>query len=359
MRAPGGALTDLLAGARADGVFSAAAWAVGDADGHRVRGTLGTRAWPDLPEVTGAGDGIDAAPLDGTELFDLASVTKPLVALAAAVLVERGALADDDTVARLLPAHRGTPAADATLAQLLLHTSGLPGRVPLWREHGTREALLRAVAELPLAHRPGTQVDYSSQGFILIGLMLEAATGAPLDELVTDLVAGPAGARGLTFAPGPGVPVVATERCAWRGRVVQGQVHDENAVVLGRPAGHAGLFGTLDDVAAVGRALVRTLDDRVLMSPAALAAMIRTDSPSPARSRGWQNNDPAEPVAGGRVGPRTFGHTGFTGTSLFVDPDTRRWYVLLTNRVHVSREGTGVVAVRARFHDLAHDTAGG
>lgn len=347
-----GALGELLERARAAGVFSAAAWAVGDADRTVAAGTLGSRARPELA----ADDDLDASDVDGSELYDLASVTKPLLAVAVLALVESGELSLDGTVGAVLSGFRGSPVGTATLRGLLLHTSGLPGRVPLYLEHGDRESLLAALARLPLANEPGTWVDYSSQGFVLLGLIAEAATGRALDTIIDDLVSVPAGARTLTFDPAAsGLPCVATERCAWRGRVVQGQVHDENAVVLGAPAGHAGLFGTLDDVAAIGRALVRNAAGPVLLGPAALSRMTRTTTSglNLARNLGWQRRDAVDPFAGHRVGPQSYGHTGFTGTSLVVDPDAARWYVLLTNRVHPSRDDTRILGVRRSFHDVA------
>ena len=353
-RDPAQHLHGVLAAAHSARVFSAAAWAVGDGRETFTSGFIGTRAWPELPE---AADGlIDTDPLDGTELFDLASVTKPLLAIAILALVERGMLSLETTVDEVIPSYRGRPAGTATVGHLLLHTSGLPGQVPLYRKHADRDALLRAIGELPLLTPPGTRVTYSSQGYILLGLLTETVTGRPLDEVLAALVAGPAGAQRLGFAPRAQLlPIVATERCSWRGRVVQGEVHDENAVVLGEPAGHAGLFGTLDDIAAIGRAMVRNLHETVLLAPTTLATMIRnaTQGLNLARSYGWQNMDVERPVAGHLVGRASFGHTGFTGTSLVVDPEAGRWYVLLTNRVHPSREGDAIVRLRTRFHDIA------
>lgn len=150
------------------------------------------------------------------------------------------------------------------------------------------------------------------------------------------------------------MPCVATELCSWRGQLIQGEVHDENAVVLGGVAGHAGLFGSLDDLAAVGHALVTNLTDRVLLSPTTLQTMIttRTAPLGVARSYAWQTAELPGTPAGDLLGPRSFGHTGFTGTSLFVDPDTSRWYVLLTNRVHPTRSTDGITRLRRRFHNL-------
>ncbi|MGP4088278.1 serine hydrolase domain-containing protein, partial [Streptomyces sp. KR55] len=151
----------VLTGGREARIYSGAAWSVGDADGSLERGWTGTRSWsgPDL---------------DGTELWDLASVTKPIVGLAVMALVERGVLALEHTVGAHLPDYRGGDKEYLTIRHLLTHTSGIPGQVPLYRDHSTRTALLDAVRLLPLTARPGTRVEYTSQGFIVLGLIAEA-----------------------------------------------------------------------------------------------------------------------------------------------------------------------------------------
>ncbi len=329
-------LADLLARARDARVFSAAAWSVGTADGVLDRGVLGTR-WQDGP------------PAGETGRWDLASVTKPVVGIVVAALAERGVLALDDPLPRHLPAYAGTDKASITVRQLLRHTSGLPGGTPLWRTHDTREALLEAIRTTPLPVAPGTRVEYSSQGFILLGLIAAAASGKPLDRLVTDLVTTPAGMPDTGFGPVAGA--VATEDCPWRGRVVCGQVHDENAVVLGGICGHAGLFAPLGDVERLGRVLAGGAAP--LLKPATHTEMITVQTEGLRRGLGWQGLDvPGSPV-GTALEPDAYGHTGFTGTSLWVEPSRGRYYVLLTNRVHPTRSGDTIAAVRREFHDTA------
>ncbi|GAB3147812.1 serine hydrolase domain-containing protein [Amycolatopsis stemonae] len=327
-------LAELLNQARADRVFSAAAWSVGTADGVLDRGFLGTRWW-------------DGPPAGEASRWDLASVTKPVTGLVVAALAERGALSFDDPLPEFLPAYAGTDKASITVRQLLTHTSGLPGGTPLWREFPTREALLEAIRVTPPAGVPG-EVEYSSQGFILLGLIASAAAGAPLDRLVADLVTTPAGLSRTTF--GPVGAAVATEDCAWRGRVVTGEVHDENAVVLGGICGHAGLFAPLADVERLGRILAGGASP--LLKPETHAEMIACHTRGPRRGLAWQGLDvPGSPV-GTALQPDSYGHTGFTGTSLWVEPSRGRYYVLLTNRVHPSRD-RDVSAVRRAFHDAA------
>ncbi|KAF4406928.1 MULTISPECIES: serine hydrolase [Streptomyces] len=333
-------LARLLADGRGRRVYSGAAWSAGGPGGPVDRGWTGTRSW-------------DGPPLDGGDLWDLASVTKPVVGLAVMALVERGVLGLDATVGTYLPDYRGGDKAELTLRQLLTHTSGIPGQVALYREHPARASLLDAVRLLPLTAKPGTRVQYSSQGFIILGLIAEAAAGQPLDVLVRDLVCAPLGMRQTVFRPDAEgrARAVATENCPWRGRVVVGEVHDENAVVLGGVGGHAGLFSTLGDMELLGTALAG--GGRGLLRPGTFALMTapHTDGLELRRALAWQGRDPAGSPVGTVFGGDSYGHTGFTGTSLWVDPATRRYAVLLTNRVHPTRAGDGITTVRRAFHD--------
>lgn len=337
-------IDELLTWGRDEGIYSAAAWSVGSAAGESSGGVIGTRSW--------GGD-----ELTRNDLFDLASVTKPLVGLAVMGLVERGAITLDSTVGELLPSFAASTKGDLTLRDLMLHTSGMPGQVPMYRTHTTREAMLEGLRILPLRARPGSSVQYSSQGLMLVGMVAEAAAGASLDTLIDEYVTTPAGLTSTFFRPGPDDQrrAVATEDCAWRGRLISGQVHDENAVVLGGVAGHAGLFSTIDDMALLGATLVRNLSAPVILHPATMAAMAenRTAVLGDGRGLTWQCAASAESPAGDLVSARTFGHTGFTGTSLYVDPILGRYFVLLTNRVHPSRDRTGIQHIRRAFHNMA------
>lgn len=329
----------LLEDGRARGLYSGAAWSLGDAAGPCDRGWTGTRA-------------LGGPALDGRDVWDLASVTKPLVGLVVMALVDRGVLGLDDSVGHHLARYRSSPHATRTIAQLLDHTSGLPGGIPLYRDHPSRESLLTALGALPRTAEPGTHVTYSSQGFILLGLIAEQAAGQGLDQLMTDVVCAPLGLTGTGFRPAPAdrARAVATEACPWRGRTVVGEVHDENAVVLGGVAGHAGLFSTLADLERLARSLLG--GGPPLLKPDTLALMTapRTDHLNLRRALAWQGQDPVGSPVGDTFGPASYGHTGFTGTSLWLDPTAGRYAILLTNRVHPSREERGFAAVRREFH---------
>ncbi|MEU1470511.1 serine hydrolase domain-containing protein [Streptomyces sp. NPDC005761] len=331
----------MLEDGRARGLYSGVAWSLGDAAGPYDRGWTGTRA-------------LGGPALDGHDLWDLASVTKALVGLVVMALVDRGVLGLDDTVGRHLARYSDSPHAARTVAQLLDHTAGLPGGVPLYRDHPTRESLLQALGSLPRNAEPGTHVTYSSQGFMLLGLIAEQATGRGLDDLMTGLVRAPLGLADTRFRPGPAdrARAVATEACTWRGRTVTGEVHDENAVVLGGVAGHAGLFSTLADLERLAGCLLD--GGRPLLGPGTLAVMTapRTDHLNLRRALAWQGQDPVGSPVGDGFGAASYGHTGFTGTSVWIDPEAGRYAVLLTNRVHPSREERGFTALRREFHTI-------
>ncbi len=271
--------------------------------------------------------------LDRATVFDLASLTKVIVTVTEILrLVERGLIDLDDPLSLALPdLHQYTPAAPIralTIRQCLTHEAGLPAVEPIYT-WGSDPATLKT---LVLQHDwPLGAPIYSDIGFILLGLVIERFTGAPLAQLPLP--------EGLTFAPDPAI-TAATENCQWRGRVIRGQVHDENAYALGGGAGHAGLFGSIDGVLGFAGALMA---GRVLPA-ASLAEMRRPQSPT--RGLAWQRRHPGW-AGGGLCSAETLGHTGFTGTGLWLDFERGYAWALLTNRVHPSRHvETGIQALR-------------
>lgn len=265
--------------------------------------------------------------------FDLASLTKVILTTTELLrLVEAGRVGLDDPLARALPdlhqydlAH---PIRKLTLRRCLAHESGLPAVAPIYtwgNDPRTLEALVLQ-RDWPL----GAYV-YSDINFMLLGFTVERLAGASLADF--------AAARGFQIGPGP-ANAVATERCTWRRRVIRGEVHDENAFALGGVAGHAGLFGTVDAVLDFARALLAG----ELIGEAARREMAGPASPT--RALGWQRRHPG--WSGGQgCSPATLGHTGFTGTGLWVDFERGVAWTLLTNRVHPSRHvETGIAALR-------------
>lgn len=307
-------------------------------------------------------------PTDAATRYDLASLTKVMATLPAVLrLLSDGALALEARVGRYF-ANAGwfqSPSlADVSVRDLLTHTAGLPAWTPIFAHAGTRLAGHGAVMQSPLPRPPG-RVTYSDLGFMLLGLLVERVGGMRLDAFARDRVFAPLELPGLGFGP-VASPVAATEDCGWRMRLLEGEVHDENAWSLDGVAGHAGLFGTVDDLAGYAQAWLR-LDAR-LAAPELLREALRRQTPEgePDRGLGWVLAgtggarlafDAAEPEIDWR-GPRGFGHTGFTGTSLWLDPEADTFVALLTNRVHPTREaGASIGRIRRDLHRAVAEAA--
>ncbi len=265
-------------------------------------------------------------------------------------LAGRGQLGLGDPVADYLPGFAACRDARVTIAHLLTHTSGLPGSRQFYRWCHTRADLLRDLCLTPLEAPPGARVRYSDPGFITLGEVAAAVAGEPLDAAVRRLVTGPLGLASVTFRPNePAHRVAATEPRA-DGSAWTGVVHDENARLLGGVAGHAGLFADAPDLARFAAWWVSD-DDAVV--PAGLrraAAACQAEDPGGRRGYGWACAGDGFDILGGHWPPTAVSHTGFTGTSLALDPATGRWLVLLTNAVHFGRDATAVQALRRAVH---------
>jgi CubicO group peptidase (beta-lactamase class C family) len=242
---------------------------------------------------------------------------------------------------------------DATLLQLATHTSGLPAWQPLYTLGLDRQTLLARILHTPLEHAPGGIV-YSDLGFILLGSILERVFASPLESQARSLYARVGLEEHIAFSPPPGAPVAPTERCPWRGRLLRGEVHDENAASLGGVAGHAGLFATLRGVCGYARALLGCR----LHSTAVVEYLSREhardeSTPVTRRGFGWSLMGPGW-SGGDLISPHSIGHTGFTGTGIWIDLERSRYTVLLTNRVHPSRHtDSGIDRLRRAFNHAA------
>ena len=294
------------------------------------------------------------APVRPSTRFDLASLTKVVATLPCLLrLVSDGALALDERLAERF-ANAGwfqTPSlADTKVEALLTHTAGLPAWQPLFARVGDRRTALAAVLQAPLSSVG--RVRYSDLGFMLLGALVERVSGRRLDDAARALVYAPLRLDGLRFGP-LADDVAASEVCGWRGRLLAGEVHDENAVVWDGIAGHAGLFG--DAAALAGYAAAWLRADPVLASPELLRRAVTPSArgeDGSVRGFGW-----LLPSAGVFAGDtaRGFGHTGFTGTSLWIDPEAGVASLLLTNRVHPHRAARdGIQGLRRRFHAAVH-----
>lgn len=334
-----------------------------DAAGAVLSDRVASRLWPGIVAAVGVGETTSRSwvlgaaedwaggqrPMAADTVFDLASLTKVLATLPVVLLlVQRGELSLDDPVARHLPALDSR----VLVRHLLTHTSGLPAHVDLAGRVASAAELVAAAAAQQLVAPPGSVVVYSDLGFILLGGMVRAVTGARLGEVAQDAVFGPLGV-GLTFAP----PETWRSRIAATeivdGRPVLGRVHDENAAAAGEPVGHAGLFGTLADVRGC---LPLWLGD-VLLDPALRGEALRshTSGLGGERGLGWTCRGDGFDILSDGWGPAAVSHSGFTGTSLALDPNSRRWAVLLTNAVHYGRDRPEVLAARREFHRVLVD----
>ena len=321
--------------------------------------------------------GGDAAATPDT-VFDLASLTKVLATTTVVMrLVEGGSLALDEPVAGRIADWRGSDRGAVTVADLLEHAGGLTAHLPFFRDHRGRPDYQHAISTLPLEYPPRRRSVYSDLGFILLAFIAADAGGAGLDEQF-DEVAGRLNLGDLRYRP-PAAwrrRTAPTEVDPWRGRLLRGEVHDENGWALGGVAGHAGLFGTAPAVGRFARAVLETLRGRptparpeagpgekdpaeaetppgrpTLVRPETLARFVRRSRVAgSSRALGWDTMLVTS-SCGRLLSPAAFGHTGFTGTSLWVDPAQDLYVVLLTNRVHPTRANEAILQVRPAVHD--------
>lgn len=283
-------------------------------------------------------------------IYDLASLTKPVVAALYAWAASRGALGVDERMADLLPGPLPAHWQALTIADLLCHTGGLAAH----RDFSalSAEAIRHAVFVEPPVAAPRDHAIYSDLGYMALGWALESRLGASLDVLL-ERARGPLELGSLNFRTGERTRVAPTERCARRG-LVRGLVHDQNAWALGGVCGHAGLFGTASEVAHFADALRRCAE-----TTSTLGATVRSfwDEARPTREPttwrlGWDTPTVGHSSAGSHMSARAVGHLGFTGTSVWVDRDRAFTVVLLTNRVHpVVEQEPAIKRLRPRFHD--------
>ncbi|HYG64970.1 MAG TPA: serine hydrolase domain-containing protein [Thermoanaerobaculia bacterium] len=336
----------LLEGFRERGAFPGGVLAAGDEEGLVHLHPFGRLSYE-----------ADAPPVTSETLYDLASLTKVVATTTMAmILVDEGRLDLDQPVQELLPGFQGPGKEAVTVRHLLTHSSGLQGIVPLYKEVQGREAFRERVLALDLIYPPGSRSVYSDPGILLLGEILEQAAGQPLAAFVRDRVFAPLGMRETRFRPPPELRsrIAPTEFDPWRGRLVHGEVHDENAFALGGVAPHAGLFGTAGDLARFARMLLNggVLDGRCIVSRETVELFTRRAGiPDSDRALGWDTKSAEGSSAGSLMSARSFGHTGFTGTSVWIDPERRLFVILLTNRVHPTRESNLIREVRPAVAD--------
>lgn len=326
---------------------------------------VGRAGQPLLFEAYGSANRFARQPMTRETVFDLASLTKPLATtLAVAVLVDRGRIGLNQPVGQWLPGLSGSDKAALTIRLLLEHRSGLPAHRPFYitlkklPPSQRKTALVDLLRQVPLAHPPGERTVYSDLGFMLLGRLVEAVVGCPLNRFLARAIYDPLGLRDLFFvelADGPPPPrsYAATELCPLRGRLLVGEVHDDNAWYAGGVDGHAGLFGSAGDVFQLLRRLVADYhgrSPRPLISRQILSELFHGTSTHPF-ALGFDRPTAHGSSAGNHFSVNTVGHLGFTGVSFWLDLDRDCTVILLTNRVHPFRWHNRLTAYRPRIHD--------
>ncbi len=299
-------------------------------------------------------------PVDASTPFDLASLTKVVATTTAAMMLEEwGRLHLDSTVAHYLPefAAFDSTKRPITVRMLLTHRGGLEAYAALHTTYRGREQYLEQIARRPLRAAPGDTTVYSDWDMILLQLVVERVSGEPLDVFAERRIFAPLGLRDTGFLPDDSVRArtAATATDTARGGLLQGVVHDGNAWAIGGVSGHAGLFGSARDLAVFAQLLLNGGHHGGvrLLRPQTIARWTAVQHGDASRALGWDT--PSPPSSAGRhASPRSFGHTGFTGTSLWVDPERGLFVVLLTNRVNSAGSTTGHVALRRAVADAVH-----
>jgi serine-type D-Ala-D-Ala carboxypeptidase len=328
-------------------------------------------------------------------LFDLASLTKVVATTTMAmILYERGLLDLEAPATAIVPEftsneEKDLRRRDVSIRMLLAHSSGLPAYEKLFLEAHHRDDLLHAAFTTPLAAGPGTAAEYSDIGFIILGIALERIAGESLDRFCQREIFGPLDMASTTFNPPPEIrphtPPTADERASgadtpfdklraspvrempeaasvsqcstFRNRIIQGEVQDENASVLGGVAGHAGLFSTADDLARFAHVILNA--GRPILRPETVALFTRRESAPAGTSRALGWDTPSSPSQSGKyLSPASFGHLGYTGTSLWIDPTRQLSITLLTNRTWPDCANQAIRQVRPQFHDAVIEALG-
>jgi CubicO group peptidase (beta-lactamase class C family) len=300
----------------------------------------------------------DAPPMPVDAIFDLASLTKVIgTTTAAEILYDRGQLDLDAPVVRYLPEFGGTPGHDEiTVRNLLSHSSGLKSADGLWRNVKDRQDLLRQIYATPATDPPGSAFAYRDTNIILMGEIVQRLTGQTLDRFLAREVFEPLGMKDTVFRPSRTLlPRIApTEQDdTFRHMLVRGVVHDENAYVMGGVAGHAGLFSTARDLSALAQLYLNHGSYRgTRLIKASTIALFETPQnlpPGSSRALGWDTPTPGG-FAGPLASPHAIIHTGFTGTSIYIDPDRDAFVILLTNRVNPTRNNALIAQARPAIH---------
>jgi serine-type D-Ala-D-Ala carboxypeptidase len=293
-------------------------------------------------------------------VYDLASVTKVIgTTTACMILHERGLFQLDQPIIELLPEFAGKnpssedPRRQVTLRMLLAHSSGLPAYIKLFQTAHTKDELLQQALRVPLTAAPGSRAEYSDIGFILLGEVLGRITGEPLDQFCQREIFARLDLGHTCFNPPadlkPIIPPTEDDR-TFRHRLIQGEVNDENAFVMGGVGGHAGCFATALDVSVFAQCMLQGGTPLVKKETLEIFTRRQDSPPGTSRALGWDT--PSQPSQSGKYfSSRSYGHLGYTGTSLWIDPDRQLSVTLLTNRTWPDRGSQSIKQIRPAFHN--------
>lgn len=288
-------------------------------------------------------------------IYDLASLTKPIVlATSAMILVDEGKLDLNARVVDILPEFAGPGKERVRVHHLLTHTAGLPAGRRLWRTANSPAEAWRQVLASPVQLPPGRTMTYSDLGAMIMGKVIEKVSGMPLDRFAVERIFAPLGMFDTFYLPADSLKyrIAPTEVGPPRGYPLRGEVHDESAWALGKVAGHAGLFSTATDLAIFAQMMLNRGHYAGVRLIADSTVRRFTREEHTKRTFGWEVAN-LERGSGEFLSPTAFGHTGYTGTSIWMDPVLDLWVVLLTNRVHPTRANQKIVPLRRAVHDAA------
>ena len=296
--------------------------------------------------------------VDKKTIYDLASLTKVIASVTAVmILKDKGDIDLDEKVSYYLPEFKGEYKDQIKIRNLLSHSSGLPPWKPLFEMSSDKDSLLEKLYKIPLEYIPGTYCDYSDLGFILLGEIIERITLTTLDKYCYEMIFKPLDMRDTYFCPSENIRnrIPPTEECSFRERVIQGEVHDENAFVMNCVSGHAGLFSITIDLAKFCRMILQfgNCNDKNLINPDTVREFTNRpiEIPECKWVLGWRKYMGKKDIVGDCFSDSSFGHLGYTGTSIWIDPVKELFIILLTNRVHPTRENKKILKFRPNFHN--------
>ena len=302
-----------------------------------------------------------SALVNDSSIYDMASLTKVIATTTAAMMLEEQGLLDlDRTVASYIPEFNAPDKATITVRHLVTHRGGLEAFAALYRDTKGLDEYLAKINSRPVRSPPGTNTVYSDWDLILLQVIIERLSGQKLDRFTTERIFAPLGMTSTMYNPDSATywhRIAPTEIDSVRGGLVVGKVHDENAHAIGGVAGHAGLFSTASDLAIFAQMMLNGGEHRGvrILKPATIARWTAAQSGTSSRALGWDT--PSKGSSSGRFfSPRSFGHTGFTGTSIWMDPERGLFVILLTNRVNPTRDNNRHVPLRRAVADAAQSS---